>query len=148
MEFVPSRLRAAELIAAGAAVALLVLMLALHWYGSRSGWQALTVWRWVALVSILTGLALAYFQAARRAPAVPAVLSVALSVIGLLNLVWLAFDVVLSHPAHQRFPAVLGLLAAGLLLYGGFTSLRREGISPRDAPSQIPTVTTGREVPS
>jgi hypothetical protein len=148
MDFVPSRLRAAELVAAGAALVLLVLMLALHWYGPRTGWQALTVWRWVGLVTILTAFALAYFQAARRAPAVPSVLGVAISVLGLINLVWLAFDVIFNHPGHQRLPAVLGLLAAGLLLYGGFTSLRREGIAARDAPGQIPTVTTGREIPS
>jgi hypothetical protein len=148
MEFVPSRLRRGELIAAGMALALLVLMLVLRCYGSRTAWQTLTVWRWLALVTILTAFALAYFQAARRAPAVPAVLSTVLNVLALINAVWLAVDVIVIQPAHERLTAVLGLLAAGGLLYGAYRSLRQEGIAPRDQPADIPTVTTGRKVPS
>jgi hypothetical protein len=148
MEFVPSRLRRGELIAAGTALALLVLMLVLRCYGSRTAWQTLTAWRWLALVTILTAFALAYFQAARRAPAVPAVLSTVLNVLALINAVWLAVDVIVIQPAHERLTAVLGLLAAGGLLYGAYRSLRQEGIAPRDQPADIPTVTTGRKVPS
>jgi hypothetical protein len=148
MEFVPSRLRRGELIAAGAALALLVLMLVLRCYGSRTAWQTLTVWRWLALVTILTAFALTYFQASRRAPAVPAVISTVLNVLALINAVWLAVDVIVIQPAHERLTAVLGLLAAGGLLYGAYRSLRQEGIAPRDQPADIPTVTTGRKVPS
>jgi hypothetical protein len=148
MEFVPSRLRRGELIAAGMALALLVLMLVLRCYGSRTAWQTLTVWRWLALVTILTAFALAYFQAARRAPAVPAVLSTVLNVLALINAVWLAVDVIVIQPAHERLTAVLGLLAAGGLLYGAYRSLRQEGIAPRDQPADIPTVNTSRKVPS
>jgi hypothetical protein len=148
MELVPSRLRRGELTAAAAALVLLVLMLVLRCYGSRTTWETLTGWRWLGLVTVLTAFALAYFQAARRAPALPAVLSTVLTVLSLLSALWLAVDVALVQPAHERFSSVLCLLAAGGLFYGALRSLREEGISPRDQPRDIPTVTTSREVPS
>jgi hypothetical protein len=148
MEFVPSRLRRGELIAAVSALALLVLMLLLRCYGSRTAWQTLTGWRWVGLVTVVTAFALAYFQAARRSPALPAVLSTVLIVLALLSALWLAVDVIVVQPAHERFTAVLGLLAACGVFYGAFRSLRQEGISARDQPAEIPTVTAAGEVPS
>jgi hypothetical protein len=148
MEFLPSRLRRGELITTVAALALLVLMLVLRCYGSRTTWQTLTAWRWLGLVTVVTAFALAYFQATRRAPALPAVVSTVLIVLSLLAALWLAVDVIVVRPAHERLTAVLELLAACGVFYGAFHSLRQEGILPRDQPTDIPTVTTGREVPS
>jgi hypothetical protein len=148
MDFHLSRLRGGELIAGAGALALLVLLLASPWYGTRTGWEALTNLRWLALVTILAAFALTYFQATRRAPALPAAMSVIVTVLGLLTALWLAIDLLLNHPAHQRVWAVAGLLAAVGVPAGAFLSLRREGISPRDAPTDIPLVTTGSQVPS
>jgi hypothetical protein len=148
MEFIPSRLRRGELIAAASALVLLVLVLVLRCYGSRTAWQTLTGWRWLGLVTVLTAFALAYFQAARRAPALPAVLSTVLTVLALLTALWLAVDVIVVRPAHERLTAVVELLAACGLFYGAFRSLREEGVLPQDQPADIPTVTTGQEVPS
>jgi hypothetical protein len=148
MDFRPSRLRSGEWIAAGAAVALLVLLLAVRWYGARTGWQALTVLRWFALVTIAAALALACLQATRRAPALPAVASVAVTVLALVAVVWLGVEVLVSPLAHRHVGAFLGLVAACVLLYGGYRSLREEGIAPADGPAEIPTVGAGRQVPS
>ena len=41
MDFQVARLRAGELIAGLSALALLVLLLVVHWYGARTGWQSL-----------------------------------------------------------------------------------------------------------
>lgn len=143
-----TRLRRGELTSGTAALVLLVLMLGVHWYGRLTGWQALTGLRWLAVVTIAAAFALTYFQAACRAPALPATLSVIVIVLAAMTALWLAVDVVLNHPAHQRIWAVVGLLAACAVLYGAFRSLRQEGVSTRDELKDIPTVEAVPGVPS
>jgi len=135
-----SRLRGGELLAGAGAVALLVLLFAAPWYGARTGWQALTGVRWMALLAVLAAFALAYLQASRRAPALPATMSVIATVLALLNAVWLAVDVAVSHPPQQSVWAPIGLAAACGLLAGAFLSLRQEGVGARDERTDIPTV--------
>jgi hypothetical protein len=53
--------------------------------------------------------------------------------------------VLINPPASEQTGAVLGLISAIGLAYGGFLSLREEGISRRDAPSEIPLVAPGAE---
>jgi hypothetical protein len=156
----PSRLRRGELIAAASAVLLIVLMASLTWYGiktplgwtaatlgvptSFTGWNALTHLRWLVIVTTLAALALAYFQATRRAPAIPACLSVIVVLLGLITLLILAYRVLIDQPGASdvgpRIGAYLGLLSALGILYGGFASLRQEGIRPADGPAEIETV--------
>jgi hypothetical protein len=155
MDFDPSRIRRGEALAGASAVALLVCVFVLQWYGPRadgarpvaplSGWQAFTVWRWVALITILASFGLVIFQATRRAPSLPAGMSVVVTALALLITPWLAVHVLFDHPPHQRIGAVCGLVSAGGVLVGGFLSLRQEGIAARDEPVAIPTVTLGRE---
>ncbi len=54
----------------------------------------------------------------------------------------------ISPPAHEQAGAFLGLLSAIGLAYGGFLSMREEGIAARDAPREIPVVRPGSENPS
>ncbi len=42
-----------------------------------------------------------------------------------------------------RVGAYLGLATALAILYGGYRSMRREGISPNDAPAEIETLRSG-----
>lgn len=150
MDFDPSRIRRGEVIASAGAVALLVLVFVLQWYGPRAGgagpvasltgWQAFTVWRWVALLTIVAALCLIVFQATRRAPALPASASVVVTALALVTAVWLGVHMLFDHPPHQRVGALLGLISACGILVGGVLSLRDEGIAPRDAPTEIPTV--------
>jgi hypothetical protein len=115
----------------------------LHWYGSRSGWQALTALRWAILVTVLAAFALVLTQVACRAPAMPVSLGVVVLVLAMITVVWLAIHVLIAMPAHQKATVVLGLVSAIGIFWGAYLSLRDEGISPRDAPSDIPVVRLG-----
>ena len=147
MEFAPSRIRRGESLAGISAVALLVFVFVLDWYGppaaggrpvaSLTGWQAYTAWRWVALITAGLALCLVFFQTTRRAPALPAGIGVVVTALASVTTIWLAVHVLLDHPPHQRIGALLGLLAACGVLAGGYLSLRREGIAARDEPAEI-----------
>jgi hypothetical protein len=155
MDFDPSRIRRGEALAGASASALLAFMFVLQWYGPRAdgarpvasltGWQAFTVWRWLALATILAALCLVVFQATRRAPALPVSTSVITIALALVAVLWLAIRVLLDHPPHQRIGAILGLVSALGVLSGSYLSLRREGIAPRDEPAAIQIVTLGRD---
>jgi hypothetical protein len=140
MDLRPARLRLGELVAGAAAVVLLVLLLVAHWYGRGTGWQVLTSSRWAVLVTVATALGLVVTQATRRAPALPAALSVIVTVLGVLTVLWLIYRVVISPAPQERVWAWLGLASACLLVVGAFLSLRREGILPEDGPEAIPLV--------
>ena len=149
MDLDPARLRRGELLAGVGAVLLLVFMLAGKWYGhgahARTGWEALTTLRWLLVVTIAAAFALVLAQIARRAPAIPATLSLVVSLLGLLSVLALIYRVLINAPAHQQAGAFLGLASALALAYGGFLSLREEGIARRDGPSDIPVVRPGGE---
>jgi ABC-type xylose transport system permease subunit len=146
------KLRRGELIAGASGAALLVFMFALNWYGlkgllapeasilhthtSYTGWQGLTHLRWLLLLTALLGLALTYFQATARAPALPVTLAVLVTVLGIIAALALVYRVLINPPAgnlDQRAGAYLGLVAALGIAYGGFYSLRQEdGADPQE----------------
>lgn len=140
------RLRAGEWLA-GAGAAIMAVALFAHWYGPAApggpyltGWAGIAHLRWVWLVAIAVGLALVVAQAACRAPALPASLSVISTVIALIAVLTLLIRVVIDPLAHQRFPAWLEFIGACALLVGSFGSLRQEGIRERDGPGEIPVI--------
>ena len=141
----PSRLRRGELLAGAGAVLLLVFMLAGKWAGSRSGWQALPSLRWLLAVTIAAALGLVLVQATRRAPAIPVTMSLLVAVLGIISVLALIYRVLINPPAHQQTAAYLGLLSAIGLAYGGYLSMREEGIARHDAPRDIPIVRPGHE---
>jgi hypothetical protein len=163
MDFRASRLRRGEVIAAVSGVLLLAFMFLLTWYGlktpvgwtaatlglptSFSGWHELTHLHWLLLITPASAIALAYFQATRRAPAVAVSLAVILLVLAALTVLLLAYRVLISVPGtgdlHPKAGAYLGLLSAVGILYGAYQSIRREGVHARDAPTQIETVKLG-----
>jgi hypothetical protein len=67
-------------------------------------------------------------------------MSVIVTVLGLLSTLWLVYRVLINPPHSIQFGAVLGLIASAGILYGGFASMRAEGIAERDAPANIPVV--------
>jgi Kef-type K+ transport system membrane component KefB len=152
MELDLSRLRRGEWIAAGSALALLAVMFLLKWYGvpgvSVNAWHALSILRWLMLLTIVTALVLAYLQASRRSPALPVTFSVLLTTVAVLLVLLLIYRVLINEPGPddivgQRLGAYLGLLCALGITYGGYRSMRAEGLSPRDAGTQIETLATG-----
>jgi hypothetical protein len=84
-------------------------------------------------------------QVTRRSPAIPVTLSMIVAVLGRIAVLALIYRVLISPPAHEQAGAYLGLLSAVGLAYGGYLSLREEGIARRDAPSDIPVVRPGAQ---
>ena len=149
MDFHPSRLRRGEVVAGASALALLVFMLVEKWYGtgggSRSGWESLVGLRWLLVATIAAACALVITQATRRAPAVPVTISLLVAVLGVISVLALVYRVLINPPAHEQAGAFLGLISAIGIAYGGYLSLRQEGIARRDAPREIPVVRAGRD---
>jgi hypothetical protein len=163
MHFDRSRLRRGELLAGGGAVVLLFSLFLLPWYGvkglfeptaatlpgaglSVDGWHGLSDLRWLTLITVALALALVWLQASRNAPALPVAVSVILTVVGLIEAIALLYRVLINVPGpnsiiDRKVGGFVGLVAAIVLEYGAFRSLREEGISPRDAPSEIEAVT-------
>ena len=146
---------------AASAIVLLASMFVLDWYGLNStlsptaarlgvttsvnGWDGLTNLRWLVLIVIGCSLALVYVQATRRAPAVPASLSVLVTVPAFLLVLALIYRVLINEPGpdgyvDQKAGAFVGLISSIVLLYGGYQSMRQEGVAARDAPTEIETI--------
>jgi uncharacterized membrane protein AbrB (regulator of aidB expression) len=154
MEFDPSRLRRGELLAAASAVLLTIFLVGGKWYGSggkaggsQTGWQSLTDLRWLLLVTIVAAIGLAFTQVTRRAPALPVTMSLIVMLLGIVSVIALIIRVVIDPPAHEQAGAYLGLLFTIGIAWGGYLSLRQEGVASRDAPRDIPIVrpTRGNE---
>ncbi len=143
-----SRLRTGEWLGGVSALVLLASLFLLNWYGSpaastrtsQTGWHTVSHLRWMILASVLAAVALMWFQASRPAPAIPVVLSVIVSVLGTLTVLWLIYRVILSTPGTDLVGAYIGLAAGAGIAVGGYLSMRREGIAVRDQPAEIETV--------
>jgi hypothetical protein len=157
MQFDISRLRRGELIAGGSALLLLAFMFLLKWYGAGSlasvnAWHALTILRWPMLATIAVALALVYFQATRRSPALPVSLSVIVTTLAALLVLLLIYRVLINEPGpdnvvSQKAGAFLGLVSAIGIAYGGYESIRDEGLSSKDARTEVETVALSRPEP-
>lgn len=137
-----SRLRWPEwLIGAGSAV-LLASMLLLPWYAhSVDGWNGLRHSRWLIVVTVAFGLAAGLVQAGRRAPAVPVTMTMLAGALGGLTVLWLIYRVLISPPGASRMVGgFIGLAASAAIAYGGWRSMRLDGISEADGPGEIPVV--------
>lgn len=160
MDLDPSRLRLGEWLVGAGAIVLLASMFLLKWFGvsghlgptavasglptSVNAWHAMTVLRWLMLVTIVCALALVYWQATRQSPALAATASVIVTVLAVLTLILLLYRVLINEPGPDSFVpkagAFVGLASAIAITYGGYRSMREEGIAERDAPASIETV--------
>ena len=161
MAFNPARLRKGEILVGAGSIVLLASMFLLKWFGlsgslaaqaqhegfatSVNGWHGLTTLRWFMLVTGVLGLALVYFQGTRRAPALPVTMSVVVLVVGLITLIPLIYRVLINEPGpnsviDQQAGAFVGLIAALVVVVGGYLSLREEGVREADGPGEIPTI--------
>ena len=155
------RLRSGEWIVGAGAAVLLASMFLLPWYRVTSGsgasgspflhpttvdgWQALSTIRWLMLVTVAVSFGLVYFQAGRRAPAIPVTMSLIVTVLGILTALILIVRVLIDLPSlvgnvSARAGAYVGLLGAIMIACGGYVSLRQEGIARGDEPGEISTI--------
>lgn len=149
-------------MAGGGAVVLALALFVLPFYGVSStfaptlasegqattfdGWDGLVHLRWLVLIAVLAGLALVFLQATRRAPAIPVTFSLIVTLLGLLTSVGLLWRVVIDPPGGDldvRWGGYVALAASAALFYGGYLSLRQEGLSGHDARTDIETVRIG-----
>ena len=149
MNLDPARLRRGELLAGTGGVLLLVFLVAGTWSGhhgtSRTGWQLLTNLRWLVLVTSVVAIAVALAQVTRRSPAIPVTLSMIVAVLGVITALALVYRVLISPAAPEQGGAILSLISSIALAYGGYLSLREEGIARKDGPGEIPVVRPGAE---
>jgi hypothetical protein len=97
------------------------------------------------LVTVFVALALSFFQARRGAPAIPVTFSVLAAILGGLSSLWLIYRVLINPPGGSaKLGAFIGLFAALAIAYGGYSSMRLEGIAPSDA-AEITTVRLGEQ---
>jgi hypothetical protein len=149
-----SRLRQGEKIAAGSAVLLLITLFAFKWFGlkgaganlagsfgintSLTGWQSITLLRWLILIAIIIALGTAFITATQRTTALPVAGSVLTAAGGILISVLVFYRVIINHPGPDnlvgtKFGAYLGLLFCIGIAVGGWRSMQDEGTSFREA---------------
>src|SRR5881227_4000267 len=142
MSFQPSRLGRGEWIVGAGSAVLLASMLLLPFYGGAQtvdGWNGLTRFRWLVVVTLVLAGALLVFQASRRAPAVPVTIALFVAIFGALTTAWLIYRVGISPPRGRKVGGWVALAGAVTITYGAGSSMRREGIAAKDAPAAIPT---------
>jgi hypothetical protein len=164
MSFDVSRLRRADQIVGGGAVALFIFMFFFKWFGgsvsgvlpggavsaastSSTGWDTFTNSRWIWLITILVALgAVIAIAGARRfeSPVQPSVIVTGLGALSTL----LIFYRIVHHPsASANFGGLhasygikigiwLGLIAAAAITYGGYLQMQAEGTSLSDVRDQ------------
>ncbi|HTX32648.1 MAG TPA: hypothetical protein VMD09_14795 [Solirubrobacteraceae bacterium] len=150
------RLRWPEWLIGAGGVVLLAAMLMLPWYTLTlsshppgpiflvskqvDGWNGLATSHWLLLLTVIVALAATILQAQRRAPALPVTFAVFAALLGGLSTIWLVVRVLIDPPGGRGIGGWIGLLGAAAISYGGYASVRMEGIARVDAPTEIPTI--------
>jgi hypothetical protein len=164
MSFDISRLRRADQIVGGGAIALFIFLFFFKWYGfstnapsiggvnvsgsiSYSGWHTFTNSRWVWIITIIVALGAVAIRAGLLKLELPLQPGVLVAGLGALSTLLILYRI-LDHPsASASFGGVhtsvgikigiwLGLIAAGALTYGGYLSMQDEGTSLADVREQ------------
>ncbi|HEV7584416.1 MAG TPA: hypothetical protein VGO14_01425 [Solirubrobacteraceae bacterium] len=150
MDFDIGRLRRAEQLIGGGAVALFVFLFFFKWYGvstnltsisgvninvSRTGWETFTNSRWIWLLTIIVALAAVALVAMRRTIELPVSPGAVVTGLGALSTLFILYRIV-HHPtasasvgsfhasAGIKLGIWLGLLAAVAITYGGLLSMQ------------------------
>lgn len=171
VSFRAARLGVAEWLIVVGSIGLLFDLFALNWFAykpqyhvtatmlgqsvSANGWQTFEVIGPLALVVSLAGIGVGWLQATRRSPALPVVVTTLLMPFALALVVALLIRVLLDPPSvhlaqagganviEARAGAYIGLLLSVAILCGSYASLRRDGVAPIDAPTEIETLALG-----
>ena len=167
MNFDMSRLRRADKIIGGSAIAFFIFLFFFHWYGvtasagaiqlsaGGTGWQVFTNSRWIWLITIVVALLAVAIRSGALQVESPVQLSVVVTVLGGVSTLLILYRI-FKHPtldvpgAHAgiKLGIWLGLISAGALTYGGYEAMRVEGTSLGDAREQAGAPVTGTGSPS
>jgi hypothetical protein len=150
------RIRVGALVSATSALALLVIMFAMEWYGvagvpdpsavrpavstAENGWHGLTVTRWVLLATIVAAIGAVVLHASQRAHGNKTDTSLIVAALGALSAALLIYRVLIVLPAptrviDQKLGAFLGLLCALGIAWGGYEAIREQRARVRAAGS-------------
>jgi hypothetical protein len=136
----PRRVRRGELVSAVAALGLLIIMFAFAWFGvdgipgrseiatAENAWHGLTLLRWLMLLTIFVAIGSLFLHASQRTHGAETDTSLAITVLGALTAVALAYRVLIDLPSSasvvdQKIGAYLGLLCAIAIAIGGYDAL-------------------------
>ncbi len=141
------RQRNADLLSAGSALVLLAVMFALAWYGgdgipgrtsrlvyTETGWDGLTLVRWLVLFTILAAVGSALLHLSQRSHGARTNTGLAITLLGGLTAAALIYRVLIDLPSadrvvDQKLGAFLGVLCALGVAYGGLEALRAERLA-------------------
>jgi hypothetical protein len=151
-----------EKIAAVSAALLFVLIFFFTWFGVEvtgvggfsgstgeggSAWDTLDLIRFVLLLTVIVALVMAGQRLADTKLPVP--MSVLVTMLGTISVLLILFRIVdpptltsfggVSIDATLKVPIFLGLIAAGGIAYGGYTTMQEEGITFADAADRLST---------
>ncbi|HEY7891817.1 MAG TPA: hypothetical protein VIC05_06360 [Solirubrobacteraceae bacterium] len=171
MSFEVNRLRRSDWIVGGGAVALLVVMFFFKWYGasvkgavplggsvsygsSTTGWDTFTNSRWIWLITILAALFVVALAGMQRKLNTPIQLSVVVTLLGALSTLLILYRIIHHPHGSTGFAGVeasygikigiwLGLIAAGVLTYGGYAKMTEDGTSLSDVRDQASRAVSG-----
>jgi hypothetical protein len=165
MSFDSSRLRQADRIVGGGAIALFIFLFFFKWYGvsssssiggvnfsdSANGWHSFANSRWIWLITIIVALAAVAVTAGVFKFNSPVQLSVVVAGLGTLSTLLILYRIV-HHPsagvsgtiagvhysasAGIKIGIWLGLIAAAAITYGGYLAMQAEGTSLTDVRDQ------------
>ena len=152
------RIRVGALVSAVSAVALLVILFAMEWYGvagvpdpsavrpavstAENGWHGLTMTRWVLLATIVAAVGAVVLHASQREHGNKTDTSLIVAVLGTLSAVLLIWRVLIVLPAgtrviDQKLGAVLGLACALGIAWGGYEAIREQRARVRAAAGSV-----------
>ena len=135
-----------ELIAAASALLLLILMSATEWYSvagipgtsarlqavtTENAWTALTVVRWLMLLTIISAFASVAVHVVHASASAVALARLAVTALGSLTALLVTYRVLIDLPSRsdvidQKLGAVLGVVCAYGIAVGGFESIREQ----------------------
>jgi hypothetical protein len=142
-----SPIQGGELISGLSALLLLGLMFGVKWFGvagvpgasatraattsAVNAWNAMTIVRWLMLVTILVTLGTVILHLTQRAHGQPTDSGLAITVLGTATAALLTWRVLIQLPKpdqiiDQKLGGVIGLIAALGIAFGGFERLREE----------------------
>jgi hypothetical protein len=162
------RLRQGALITAGSALVLLVVMFATKWYGvdeipgrvatrtqvthAANAWHTLTIVRWLMLATIVVAVGSVLLHGSQHSHGSKTNTGALVAVLGSITAAALIYRVLIDLPSagsvvDQKLGAIIGLLAAVGIAFGGYESMLEERERARRAAhgSRPPRQTASRQ---
>lgn len=156
------KLSPGEKIAGGSAILLFIFMF-FDWFGAEvtgvggfsgtvpgaagNAWDALDFIPIVLVVAVVAALAMAALRLADSAAEPPVPMSVIVTVLGAISVLLIIFRIVdppnfgsyggVSVDGTLKVGIFLGLIAAGGIAYGGYSTMREEGVTFGDAADRL-----------